>query len=133
MICAGLLWHNEIVRLMPQTASFFRAIGLSVNTRGFVFADMRTSRDAHDGVTVLIVEGAIVNTTGSTVSVPRLRFALRNAAFGELFSWTAPPDKGVLGPGETLPFRSRLVSPPAGGADILVRFLSRVDFANGAR
>ena len=133
LICAGLLWHNEIVHLMPQTASFFRAIGLSVNSRGLVFADIRTLRDTHDGITVLIIEGAIVNTTGSMVPVPRLRFALRNAAFAELLSWTAPPDKGTVGPGETLPFRSRLVSPPAGASDILIRFLSRPDFTNGAR
>jgi predicted Zn finger-like uncharacterized protein len=133
VICVGLLWRNGIVRLMPQTASFFRAIGLGVNTRGLVFADMRTAWDAHDGVTVLVVEGVIVNTTGATIFVPRLRFALRSAAFVELLSWTALPDKGTLGPGETQPFRSRLVSPSAGGADILVRFLSRLDLANGAR
>jgi hypothetical protein len=133
VICVGLLWHNEIVHLMPQTASFFRAIGLDVNTRGLVFAGIRTSRDTHDGVNVLVVEGAIVNTTASAVFVPRLRFALRNAAVAELFSWTASPDKASLSPGETLPFRSRLVSPPPGGADILVRFLSPLDFVNGAR
>ena len=133
VICAGLLWRAEIVHLMPQTASFFRAVGLGVNVRGLVFADIRTSRDAHDGVTVLIVEGTIVNTTRSAVSVPRLRFALRSAALAELFSWTASPDKGILGPGEMLPFRSRLASPPADGSDILVRFLSRLDFVNGAR
>jgi predicted Zn finger-like uncharacterized protein len=133
LICAALLWRAEIVHAMPQTASFFRAIGLSVNVRGLAFADLHTAKDVHDGVTVLIVEGAIVNTTRATLAVPRLRFALRNAAFAELFSWTAPPEKGTLGPGEGLPFRSRLASPPADGNDILVRFLNRLDFANGAR
>jgi len=133
LICAGLLWRNEIVHLMPQTASFFRAIGLGVNVRGLAFADLRISRDAHDGITVLIIDGDIVNTTHSTVSVPRLRLALRNTGLAELISWTTPPDKGILGPGETLPFRSRLVSPPAGGSDILVRFLNRHDLVNGVR
>ena len=133
LICAGLVWRAEIVRFMPQTASFFRGVGLGINMRGLVFADIRTTRDAHDGVTVVIIEGNIVNPTGAAVSVPRLRFALRNAALAELFSWTAPPDKGILGPGETLPFRSRLASPPADGRDILVRFLTRLDFVNGAR
>jgi len=133
VICAGLFWRAEIVHWMPQTASFFRAIGFGVNIRGLQFADIHTAKDIHDGVTVLIVEGAIVNTTGATVAVPRLRFALRNAALAELFSWTAPPERGTLGPGETLPFRSRLASPPADGNDILVRFLNRLDFMNGAR
>jgi len=133
VICAGLFWRAEIIHWMPQTASFFRAIGFGVNIRGLQFADIHTAKDTHDGVTVLIVEGAIVNTTSATVAVPRLRFALRNAALAELFSWTAPPERGTLGPGETLPFRSRLASPPADGNDILVRFLNPLDFMNGAR
>jgi hypothetical protein len=118
---------------MPQTASFFRAIGIEVNTRGLTFADVHTAKETHEGVTVLIVEGDIVNATRSPVVVPRLRFSLRNAALAELFSWTAPPDKGTLAPGEALPFHSRLASPPADGNDILVRFLNRLDFMNGAR
>jgi predicted Zn finger-like uncharacterized protein len=133
LICAGLFWRAEIVHWMPQTASFFRNIGFGVNVRGLAFADIRTSKDTHDGVTVLVIEGAIVNTTRATVAVPRLRFALRNVALSELFSWTAPPERGTLGPGETLPFRSRLASPPVDGNDILVRFLHRLDFMNGAR
>lgn len=132
VICAGLLWRNEIVHLMPQTASFFRAVGFGVNIRGLAFADVRTSREALGDVTVLVVEGAIVNTTHGALSVPRLRFALRDAASAELLSWTAPPDRGTLGAGERLPFRSHLASPPAGGSDILVRFLNRQDLANGA-
>jgi predicted Zn finger-like uncharacterized protein len=133
VIGAGLLWHNEIVRAMPQTVSFFRAIGLNPNTRGLIFSNVRTSTDSHDGVTAFIIEGAIVNITHSTLSVPRLRFALRNPAFVELFSWTAQPDKGALGPGEMMSFRSRVASPPPGGSDILVRFLSHLDLMDGAR
>lgn len=128
VLCAGLLWRNEIVHVMPQTASFFRAIGLGVNLRGLAFTDVRTTWDSHDGATVLIIEGAVVNTTRAAIAVPRLRFALRNAAAAELSSWTAPPEKSSLAPGEMLPFRSHLASPPAGGSDILVRFLNRQDF-----
>ena len=83
-------------------------IGLPVNLRGLDFSDIRASKNVHDGVTVLIIEGTIENATASAVSVPRLRFALRNAAMAELLSWTAPPEQGTLGPGEALPFRSRL-------------------------
>jgi predicted Zn finger-like uncharacterized protein len=125
-------WRSEIVHALPGTASLFRAIGLPVNLRGVAFSDIRTSKDIHDGVTVLIVEGAIGNTTRSAVSVPRLRFSLRNRALAELLSWTVPPENATLGPGETLAFRSRLASPPADGNDVLVRFLNRQDFINGA-
>jgi predicted Zn finger-like uncharacterized protein len=132
LIGAGLVWRNDIVRVLPQTASLFRTVGLTVNLRGLAFSDVHLTKDVHDGVTVLVIEGAIKNITGSAISVPRLRFSLRNAGLAELFSWTAPPDRGTLGPNETLPFRSRLASPPADGSDVLVRFITRQDFLNGA-
>jgi predicted Zn finger-like uncharacterized protein len=132
LIGAGFLWRNDIVRALPQTASLFRAVGLTVNLRGLAFSDVHLTKDVHDGVTVLVIEGAIKNISGSAISVPRLRFSLRNPGLAELFSWTAPPDRGTLGPDETLPFRSRLASPPADGSDVLVRFLTRQDFLNGA-
>jgi len=126
-------WRNDIVRAMPPSASLFRLIGLSVNLRGLAFADLRATQEAHDGVAVLVIEGTIENVTGSAITVPRLRFALRNGARSELMSWTAPPEQGTLGAGEALPFRSRLAAPPANGSDVLVRFLTRADLSNGAR
>jgi predicted Zn finger-like uncharacterized protein len=128
-----LVWRTEIVRAMPQTASLFRAVGMPVNLRGLAFTDVHTESDSHDGTTTLIVEGTVENATHAAVGVPRLRFALRNAARVELMSWTAPPDQASLAPGESLPFRSRLASPPADGHDVVVRFLTRVDIENGTR
>ncbi len=77
---------------------------------------------------MFVVEGMIENHTAAQVAVPRLRFALRNAAARELLSWTMPPDQSRLGPGEVLRFRSRLASPPPDGSEILVRFVTRRDF-----
>jgi predicted Zn finger-like uncharacterized protein len=126
-------WRNDVVRAMPPAASLFRLIGLSVNLRGLAFADLRATPEAQDGVAVLVIEGTIENVTGSTVIVPRLRFALRNGARAELMSWTAPPEQPTLGAGEALAFRSRLAAPPANGSDVLVRFFTRADLSNGAR
>jgi predicted Zn finger-like uncharacterized protein len=126
-------WRNDVVRAMPPAAALFRLIGLSVNLRGLAFADLHATQEAQDGVAVLVIEGTIENVTSSAVSVPRLRFALRNGARAELMSWTAPPEQGTLGAGEALPFRSRLAAPPANGNDVLVRFLTRADLSNGAR
>lgn len=132
-IVAVLTWRQEIVRWQPQMASFFGLFGITVNLRGLDFVDVHTAQDNRDGVIVLLVEGAVRNVTNKTVSVPRLRFALRNKNLSELYAWTAPPDKGMLGPGETLPFHTRLASPPPDGNDVLVRFLIRQDFMNGSR
>lgn len=132
LINLGLVaWRAEIVRLLPQTASFFAAIGLPVNLRGLLITDITTEIQTHEGVAVLLIEGRIVSAAKRTVEVPRLRFAARNAAGSEIYSWTALPGRSLLGPGEVLPFRSRLAAPPADTHDVLVRFFSRRDLAGG--
>jgi predicted Zn finger-like uncharacterized protein len=132
-IGAIVWWRNDVVRAMPPSAGLFRLVGLPINLRGLDFADLRATREENDGVAVLVIEGRIENVTGAAISVPRLRFALRDGAQGELMSWTAPPERGRLDAGQALPFRSRLAAPPADGSDILVRFLKRADLSDGAR
>ncbi len=122
-----------MVRYLPQTASLFAAIGLPVNLRNLKFENVRISKETADGITALVVEGTIVGTTGKAAEVPRLRFAARNAAGQEIYIWTALPARSVLGPDETLPFNSRLVTPPADAADVMVRFFTAQDAAEGAK
>jgi len=131
-VCAALVsWRKDAVRAMPQLASFYASIGMPVNLRGLAFTDLSIGRDGHDGMPVLVVEGTIVNTVATPVEVPRLRFALRNAAGAEVYTWTAMPTQTVLEPGERLPFRSRLASPPEDGHDVQVRFFTRRDVVAG--
>ena len=133
-VCAALLgWRKDIVRHVPQLASFYGSIGLPVNLRGLAFTDVKLHSEAHDGVPILVVEGTIVSTVAMPVDVPRLRFALRNAAGAEVYAWTAMPSQPVLQPGGKLPFRSRLASPPKDGHDLQVRFFTRRDVASGSR
>ena len=131
-VCVALLgFRTDVVRLLPQTASFYAAIHLPVNLRGLVFKDVVTSRDSLDGVQVLVVEGSIVSVTNRVTEVPRLRFAVRNQAGREIYSWTALPARNALAPGETITFRSRLASPPPESQEVLVRFFNRRDLVAG--
>jgi predicted Zn finger-like uncharacterized protein len=132
IIAALLNWRVAVVRFVPQTASLFSAVGLPVNLRGLSLDDVKTSIDAHEGVTVLVVEGTIANITRQPLEVPRLRFAVRNAAGYEVYAWTALPSEPVLAPGDRAPFRSRLASPPADAQDIIVRFFNRRDVTAAA-
>jgi predicted Zn finger-like uncharacterized protein len=125
--------RGAVVRVFPQTGSLFALIGLPVNLRGLSFEELKTSQEFQDGVTVLVVEGTIVNKTRSSVEVPRLRFALRNRSGQEIYAWTALPQRSTLGAEETLAFRTRLASPPSEGRDVLVRFFTRQDRASGVR
>jgi predicted Zn finger-like uncharacterized protein len=119
--------RKDVVRYLPQTASLFAAIGLPVNLRNLKFENVRISREAEDGVSILIVEGAIVSEAGKPVEVPRLRFAARNATGQEVYTWTMPPARSILGPGERLEFRSQIPAPPADASDVMVRFFTAQD------
>jgi predicted Zn finger-like uncharacterized protein len=133
-ILIGLtLWRVEVVRFAPQTASLFAAVGLPVNLRGLAWENVRTTGEVHEGVPVLIVEGAIRNVGSKTAEVPRLRFALRSPAGHEIYAWTTVTGRSILAPGETAAFRTRLASPPAEGRDVIVRFFNRRDLLAGGR
>jgi hypothetical protein len=126
-------WRSDVVRILPQTASFYAMLGLGVNLRGLVFEDVGTTMEQHEGVPVLVVTGNIVNVTRNTADVPRLQFAARNAAREEIYSWTAVPPRTTLPSGETVAFRTRLASPQPEVRDVLVRFVTRRDILAGIR
>jgi predicted Zn finger-like uncharacterized protein len=125
-------WRTDVVRLMPQTASLFAAIGLPVNLRGIALVDVTTAMEASEGVPVLLVKGRMTNITRQPREIPRLRFAMRNAAGNEVYAWTSLPAKRTLAPGEAEPFETRLASPPADGQAVVVRFFTRRDVIGGA-
>jgi predicted Zn finger-like uncharacterized protein len=131
ILAIALQTRVAMVRNFPQTASLFAAIGLPVNLRGLIFENVKSSGEFLDGVTVMVVQGTIVNLTGKALEVPRLRFALRSASGHEVYAWTALPTRTMLSPGEELPFRSRLASPPPDGRDVIVRFFNRRDIGAG--
>jgi len=126
-------WRGDFVRAMPQTASFYAWIGLPVNIRGLDFDSVATTTDQHEGMPILVIGGNIVNDTSKTETVPHLRFAVRNAARQEIYSWTAGPPRTVLPPGEAVAFHTRLASPPPDSHDVLVRFVNRDDISTGTR
>ena len=125
--------RSEVVRYFPQTASLFSAMGLPVNLRNLKFENMRISKEAQEGVSSLVVEGTIVSIANRAVEVPRLRFAARDGAGQEVYTWTALPSRSILDPGEKLDFRSRFVSPPENAVDVMVRFSNAQDTAPGAK
>jgi predicted Zn finger-like uncharacterized protein len=130
---ALILWRSQVVRAFPQTAAFYAAIGLPVNLRGLTFENAKTTKETHEGVSVLVMEGGIVNATSKAIEVPKLRFAVRNAAGHEIYSWTAMPARTVLSAHEAVLFRSRLASPPPEANDVTVRFVGRGDSSTGGR
>jgi hypothetical protein len=131
LVAALMIWRVDVVRLLPQTAAFYRMVGLDVNLRGLAFKDVKISSETVEGKPVLVIEGVIVGETRKPVELPRLRFSVRDAQGAEIYAWNAVLEQPVLNPGERAWFKSRLASPPPEGRNIDVRFFNKRDIAGG--
>ncbi|WP_315706415.1 MULTISPECIES: MJ0042-type zinc finger domain-containing protein [unclassified Bradyrhizobium] len=131
LVIALVVWRADVVRLMPQTAAFYRLVGLDVNLRGAIFKDLKVVTETVDGKPVLVIEGAVVATGRKPVDLPRLRFSVRDAQGAEIYAWNAVLDQTRLKPGERAAFKSRLASPPPEGRNIDIRFFNRRDITAG--
>ena len=132
LVLALMIWRTDVVRLMPQTATFYKMVGLEVNLRGLAFKDIKITNETVDGKPVLVIEGTIVGQTRNPVELPRLRFSVRDAQGAEIYAWNAVLEQPVLNPGERAYFKSRLASPPPEGRNIDVRFFNKRDLAGHA-
>jgi predicted Zn finger-like uncharacterized protein len=111
-----------IVRLWPQAAGIYAAVGLPVNERGLDLKHLQVNL-VHDGTqALLVVDGEIANKRSGDTPVPKIKLAVRDAAGHEIYTWDEASPKPRLRSGETIAFRARLVAPPAEGHDIFVRF-----------
>ena len=132
LILALMIWRADVVRLLPQTAVFYKMVGLEVNLRGLAFKDIKVSNETVDGKPVLVIEGTIIGESKKPVELPRLRFSVRDAQGAEIYAWNAVLEQPVLNPGERAYFKSRLASPPPEGRNIDVRFFNKRDLAGQA-
>jgi predicted Zn finger-like uncharacterized protein len=131
LVLALIVWRIDVVRLLPQTATFYKMIGLEVNVRSLMFKDVRITTETVEGKPVLVIEGVITGQARKPVALPRLRFSVRDAQGAEIYAWNTVLEQSVLKPGETAWFKSRLASPPPEGRNIDVRFFSKRDVAGG--
>lgn len=131
LVVALLVFRNDVVRLLPGTAAFYRLVGLDVNLRGLAFKDLKITNETVDGKPVLVIEGMIIGKASKPVELPRLRFSVRDAQGAEIYAWNAVLEQAMLNPGERAWFKSRLASPPPEGRNIDIRFFSKRDLAAG--
>lgn len=131
LVLALVIWRAEMVRLLPQTAAFYKLVGLDVNLRGLRFRDVKVSSETVEGTSMLVIEGAITDDSNKPVELPRLRFSIRDAQGAEIYAWNAVLEQSFLRPGEKAVFKSRLASPPPGGRNVDVRFFNKRDITGG--
>jgi predicted Zn finger-like uncharacterized protein len=132
LVAALVVWRADIVRLLPQTANFYKMVGLEVNLRGLLFKDVKVTTETVGGKPVLVIEGVIVSETRKSADVPRLRFSVRDGQGAEIYAWNTVLEQTALKPGDYTRFKSRLASPPAEGRSIDIRFFNKHDIAGGS-
>jgi len=132
LVLALIIWRADVVRLLPQTATFYKMAGLEVNLRGLMFKDVKITTETVEGKQVLVIEGMITGEARKPVELPRLRFSVRDAQGAEIYAWNTVLEQTVLRPGERAAFKSRLASPPPEGRNIDIRFFNKRDMARGS-
>lgn len=127
LIAALMIWRTDVVRLLPQTAAFFKLAGIHVNLRNLTIDDVHVSTETVNGAPVTVIEGSVSGVGIKPVEIPRLRFVVRDASGTPVYAWNSVLEQAVVNPGEKVPFKSRLASPPPNAYDLIVRFFNKRD------
>jgi predicted Zn finger-like uncharacterized protein len=123
VVACAVIGRNEIVAGFPASAAIYQKLGLPVTLQlGLQFEDVVSRRIEEGGISVLVVEGAIVNVTGQDRNVPPVRVTLLDASGRrlqqELFE---ARDAQLQGGGKTT-FSGRLVNPAEQARNFSVTF-----------
>jgi predicted Zn finger-like uncharacterized protein len=123
LVAGAVIGRNEIVAGFPATAAIYEKLGLPVIADlGLQFADIKSTRVQEGGIWVLVVEGAIVNTTSSDRSVPPIRVTLLDGGGRQLQEELFRAKEPHLEPGTKTSFSGRLVSPADQARNFSVTF-----------
>jgi hypothetical protein len=125
LVGLGVHQRHTVVSIVPQTGALFAAVGLPVNLRGVEFVNVRAELSTEKDQSVLIVEGDIRGIAPGRSQLAPLTVSLRDENGHMIFEWVSEAPALAVGLGETVPFRTRLVSPPYEGQKVVVRFAER--------
>lgn len=116
-------YRRDIAAFWPSTIRLYEAAGAPINLVGFELAQVTYERQDENGLPVLAVKGEVLNISGETRRVPRLRVGLRDEKQQELYHWTFALTESELKADGKASFTTRLSSPPPAARDLEVRFV----------
>jgi len=118
-----VIGRNEIVAGFPAAAPIYQALGLTIAPElGLQFEGVKSTRLEEGGISVLVVEGAIVNTTGSGRAVPPIRITLLDGGGRELQEELFRAKEQHLAAGSKTSFSGRVVNPAERARNYSVTF-----------
>ena len=118
-----VIGRNEIVAGFPAAAPIYHALGLAIAPEpGLQFEGVKSTRLEEGGISVLVVEGAIVNTTGASRAVPPIRITLLDGGGRELQEELFRAKEQNLEAGSKTSFSGRVVNPAERARNYSVTF-----------
>jgi predicted Zn finger-like uncharacterized protein len=127
VISGAVLFRGDIVRMAPDLAGLYAAIGLEVNVVGLDFSDVSTLLSRRGDADVISVTATIYGVEPRPLVVPPVVVTLLGDDGAAVYAWSVMPKVRDLEPGETIGFSTELASPPKGAKHV------RLSFADSAR
>ncbi|HYD69373.1 zinc-ribbon domain-containing protein [Azospirillum sp.] len=123
LVAAGYLLRAQIVHLWPPAALLYETAGLAVEPpgAGLQLQNVRSEQRLDNGVTVLVVEGQIINVSDAERMVPKVRAVSMGFDRKPVQSWTIDVSSPRLLPGEIATFHSTQRDPGA-VAEVMITF-----------
>lgn len=124
ILASAIVGRNEIVAGFPATAALYQKLHLPVTSvpAGLQFENPHAERLDERGVSILVVEGEIVNVSEQARELPRVRVGLLDETGRELQYELFEPSAERLLPGERTSYSGRLVNPAKQARNYRVTF-----------
>ena len=119
-------YRQAIVDAWPPAARLYTQMGIKLRVlgEGLEIRPPQVAQGDQGGSRVLMVTGEIINTTEEEKDVPNLRGMLLDAENREIQHWNFTAGQARLLPGEIATFKTDVVDPKPGAANIRIVFTS---------
>ena len=120
----SVLARERVVALWPPSAALFELAGLSVETvgEGLEIRNITSSQEIEDDKPTLVVAGEVINVSGRSIDVPKMRGSLLDVRQREVYAWVITPKQQRLEPGQAMAFDTSVREPPSNARRIAVAF-----------
>jgi predicted Zn finger-like uncharacterized protein len=123
VIVTAMVFRIDVVRLVPNSASAYAAVGLPVNPFGLTIDKaVHTEMGLQDGRQALVVTGTIRNIRTKAVESPPLAISLLDKQGHTVGRRTVRVGDALVPAGQTRSFAVSLLDPPMTARDVEVTF-----------
>jgi len=135
VVGVGYFMQSKVVMWFPATSKIYAMVGLKPDVlgQGLHIADPKPTKEIDGNDEVLVVNGAIKNTSGNPQKVPLLRGALLDKDGKELHIWTFTAQQESVEPGEQVTYQTQFKNPPAAAEKLDITFTRPGDAQTAGR